>query len=85
MFTINVDKECGCFKRSMYDNNQGFNDKDTALIEATSMLRTMNEEFRQKHEFVLSEEGNTFQIVMSARPQEAGQSSGGCCGGGHCG
>jgi hypothetical protein len=84
MFTINVDKECGCFKRSMYENNQGFQDKDTALIEASSMLRTMNEDFCQKHEFSLSEEGNNFQISMSARPQEAGQ-SGGCCGGGHCG
>jgi len=37
MFTINVDKECGCFKRSMYENNQGFHDKDTALTEATTM------------------------------------------------
>jgi hypothetical protein len=85
MFTINVDKECGCFKRSMYENNQDFHDKDAALIEATSMLRTMNEEFCQKHEFVLAESGNTFQISMSARAQEGTASSGGCCGGGHCG
>jgi len=84
MFTINVDKECGCFKRSMYENNQGFHDKDTALIEAGNMLRTMNEDFCQKHEFALAEDGNTFQISMSAKPQEAGK-SGGCCGGGHCG
>jgi len=83
MFTISVDKECGCFKRSMYENNQSFHDKDTALIEATTMLRTMNEDFCQKHEFALAENGNTFQVTMSARPQEAGQ-SGGCCGGG-CG
>ena len=85
MFTINIDKECGCFKRSMYENNQGFQDKDAALIEATTMLRTMNEEFCKKHEFALAENGNTFQIAMSARPQDASQSSGGCCGGGHCG
>jgi len=84
MFTINVDKECGCFKRSMYENNQRFHDKDTALIEAGNMLRTMNEDFCQKHEFALAEDGNTFQISMSARPQET-EKSGGCCGGGHCG
>ena len=84
MFTINVDKECGCFKRSMYDNNQGFQDKDTALIEATTMLKTMNEEVCKKHEFALLEDGNTFQISMSARPQDGTASSGGCCGGGHC-
>jgi len=84
MFTINVDKECGCFKRSMYENDQSFHDKDAALIEAGNMLRTMNEDFCQKHEFSLSENGNNFQISMSARPEEAGK-SGGCCGGGHCG
>jgi len=48
------------------------------------MLRTMNEDFCQKHEFALSEDGNNFQISMSARAQEA-EKSGGCCGGGHCG
>ena len=84
MFTISIDKECGCFKRSMYENNQSFHDKDTALIEAGNMLRTMNEDFCQKHEFALSEDGNNFQISMSARAQEA-EKSGGCCGGGYCG
>ena len=85
MFTINVDKECGCFKRSMYENNQNFSSKDAALIEAQSMLDTMNNEFCKKHEFALIEAGDTFQINMSARPQEGEASSGGCCGGGHCG
>jgi hypothetical protein len=83
MFTINVDKECGCFKRSMYENDQKFYSKDSALIEAQSMLRTMNEEFCQKHEFTLSENGDNFSIAMSVRAQEASK-SGGCCGGGHC-
>ena len=85
MFTINVDKECGCFKRSMYENDQSFHDKDSALIEAQSMLSTMNEDFCQKHEFTLSENGENFSIAMNARPQEGTASSGGCCGGGHCG
>jgi hypothetical protein len=71
MFTINIDKESGCFKRSMNKNNQGSHDKDTALIEATAMLSTMNEEFGKKHEFALAENGNTFQITMTARPQQA--------------
>ncbi|SFZ99047.1 hypothetical protein MNB_SV-5-961 [hydrothermal vent metagenome] len=77
MFTINVDKECGCFKRSMYENNQMFHDKDTALIEATTMLRTMNEDFCNKHEFSLSENGETFQVIMSAKSQDQSISSGG--------
>ena len=77
MFTINVDKECGCFKRSMYENNQSFHDKDTALIEASAMLRTMNEDFCNKHEFALAENGDTFQVTMSARPQDGAAKSGG--------
>jgi len=85
MFTINVDKECGCFKRSMYENNQNFTSKDAALIEAQAMVQTMNEEFCKKHEFALSGNGATFSIAMSARPQDGTESSGGCCGGGHCG
>ena len=34
MFTINVEKECGCFKRSAYDNNMSFESKDDALLQA---------------------------------------------------
>jgi len=85
MFTINVDKECGCFKRSMYENNQNFTSKNAALIEAQAMVQTMNEEFCKKHEFALSENGATFSIAMSVSPQDGTESSGGCCGGGHCG
>ncbi len=84
MFTINIDKECGCFKRSMYENNQNFHSKDSALIEAQSMVRTTNEDFCQKHEFTLSENGENFSIAMNPRPQAEGEKSGECCGGGHC-
>ncbi len=62
-----------------------FSLKDSALIEAQSILRTMNEDFCQKHEFTLSENGENFSITMNARPQEEGEKSDGCCGGGHCG
>ena len=31
MFTINIDKECGCFKKSDFKNNKGFENKDDAL------------------------------------------------------
>ncbi len=81
MFTINVDKECGCFRKSAYDNNMGFDSKDDALIQAQSMVNHMNTKFCQTHEFMLSENGQNFSIAMHPR-QKA--SSGGCCGGGHC-
>jgi hypothetical protein len=80
MYTINVDKECGCFKRSAYENNMEFKSKDDALMQANLMITYMNSKFCGKHGFELAENGNIFQITMG-EPQ---QNSGRCCGGGHC-
>jgi len=79
MYTINIDKECGCFKRSGLENNMTFESNDDALMQATSMKNKMNDEFCGKHDFAMVEDGNTFQISMQAPAP-----SGGCCGGGHC-
>ena len=84
MFTINIDKECGCFNRSNMKNNTTFESKDDALIEAKKMETFMNAKFCQRHRFTLSEQGENFQIAMNDRPKPAGATSGGCCGGGHC-
>jgi hypothetical protein len=81
MFTINIDKECGCFKKSGFTNNASFGSNDDALIKANSMLTHMNEKFCSQHAFALAEDGNTFQISMV---QKAPAASSGCCGGGHC-
>lgn len=78
MFTISVDKECGCFKKSDYTNNTTVESKDDALIEAQSMVNHMNTNFCQKHDFTLREEGNNFVISVNERAKS------GCCGGGHC-
>ena len=37
MFTIQVTKECGCFKKSSYENNMQFDNKDDALLQAKLM------------------------------------------------
>jgi len=81
MFTICVDKECGCFKRSAFENNMNFASKDDALIQAKMMVEHMNTKFCQKHEFALSEDGSNFNIALDMRAQPA---KSGCCGGGHC-
>ncbi len=80
MFTIQVEKECGCFRKSNFENNISFDSKDDALIEATKMTATMNSDFCKKHEFVAVENGDSFLI----RVDERVKSNGGCCGGGHC-
>jgi len=81
MFTINIENECGCFKRSEFQNNMQFESKDDALVQALEMQNHMNENFCQKHEFKLNEDGQNFNIGVSMKPRA---SSGGCCGGGHC-
>jgi uncharacterized protein (DUF2249 family) len=80
MYTINVNKECGCFKKSEFDNNMTFTSKDDALLQAQLMSNHMNNKFCGKHGFELVENGDTFQISMKQEEQQ----SGGCCGGGHC-
>jgi len=80
MFTISVDKECGCFKKSDFENNTTESTKDDALLKAQHMVNYMNDEFCQKHSFTLREDGNTFAISMDKK-EEAHT---GCCGGGHC-
>ncbi len=83
MFTINITKECGCFKKSAYENNMTFENKDDALLQAKLMENHMNQKFCQKHLFWVEEEGrNTFRINVEEKPKKT--KSGGCCGGGHC-
>ncbi len=81
MFTISIDKECGCFKKSDFQNNKSHESKDDALLEAQYMVNYMNNEFCQKHDFTLREEGNKFSISMNNQEKPAHT---GCCGGGHC-
>ena len=80
MSIIVVDKECGCFKKSAYENNMSFTSKDDALIQAKLMVDHMNTKFCAKHDFALSENGDNFLIAVN----QAEKNSGGCCGGGHC-
>lgn len=82
MATINIDRECGCFRKSDLENNQSFESKDDALMEAQAMVNHMNSQFCKKHAFTLSESGDNFSITMD-QPAPAAP-SGGCCGGGHC-
>ena len=78
MFTVKIEKECGCFKKSDFTNNMEFASKDDALIQALNMTKEMNQDFCQKHEFEVAENGATFMISVDERGKS------GCCGGGHC-
>ncbi len=77
MFTVKVSKECGCFKKSDFENNAEYVDKDEALMQAQKMTKIMNDDFCQKHNFTLIEDGSSFTIEVAERGSS-------CCGGGHC-
>ncbi len=80
MFTITIEKECGCFNKSDLNNHMRLASKDDALIKAQEVAHHMNTNFCQKHEFVLFEDGNNFSITVDERAK----AHSGCCGGGHC-
>jgi len=82
MFTINVEKECGCFKKSDFQNNMQFESKDDALMQAKLMESHMNQKFCQKHHFYTEDKDDQIIIHVEERPKE--ENAGGCCGGGHC-
>jgi len=81
MAKINVELECGCFKKSDYENGREFASKEEALQEAKLMESYMNQNFCQKHIFSVVEKGEDIHIAVELKPKE---STGGCCGGGEC-
>jgi len=64
MFKIVVEKECGCFKRSDFENNVAVESKDEALAKSLEMVNYMNEEFCGKHKFKVEEAEDSFVIKM---------------------
>jgi len=78
MFTVSVEKECGCFRKSGLENNKQFENKDDALIDAMNRAKEMNQEFCQKHAFHVVESGDVILIKVDDRVKSS------CCGGGHC-
>ena len=81
MYSVIVEKECGCFKRSEYQKEKSFENRDDAFLYSKALEELMNEEFCKKHLFFAQATSNTdFIIKVADNPR-----GGGCCGGGHCG
>jgi len=64
MYNVTVPQQCGCFKRSDFQESQSFESKDEALLEASDMAKSMNDTFCKKHAFTVIEEGNDFVIAL---------------------
>lgn len=64
MTTIEIEKECGCFRKSGLSLSQTFDTKSQALNVAQSMVDEMNEIFCQKHLFSIVEEEHKLIIKV---------------------
>ena len=63
MFTVQMEKECGCFKKSEYTNGNTFPTQQDAYKYANIVAELMNEEFCGKHTFYAQKaEGDNFVI-----------------------
>ncbi len=64
MITLKMEKQCGCFKKSDFKDEQTFETKEEALKEAVAMCEDMNETFCQKHNFTVIEDGDILMIKV---------------------
>ena len=66
MYTVEMEKECECFEKSEYSNNNTFPTQREAYQYANILAELMNEEFCSKHTFIAEpDENDTFVIRVS--------------------
>ena len=81
MYTVQMEKECGCFQKSEYSNNTTFETQQDAYNYANIVAELMNEEFCSKHTFYSEPgEGDSFVIRVALNvTQVSGCSTGVSC------
>ena len=65
MITLEMEKQCGCFKKSDFQALQRFDTKEQAHKVATAMCEEMSENFCQKHNFTIEKNGDTLLIKVA--------------------
>ena len=66
MYTVTMQEECACFKKSEYTNNNTFSTRQEAYQYANILAELMNEEFCSKHTFYSQvAEGNNFVVRVA--------------------
>lgn len=81
MYTVHMEHECGCFKRSEFESNKSFATQKDAYAYANIAAELMNEEFCKSHHFFsqITDE-NSFVIRVAQNPNAGSCSTGGGCG-----
>ncbi|WP_151901036.1 hypothetical protein MLC52_02165 [Sulfurimonas sp. NW15] len=70
MYTIEIDKECSCFKKSGFENNMTFDSREDMINKARVLECRMNQEFCMKHFFQAVDYGDKIIIHSTVRPVE---------------
>lgn len=70
MYTVHIENECACFKKSGFENNQTFKDKADAQLKAKVLECRMNQEFCHKHYFEAEDRGDQIIIGSILRPED---------------
>ncbi len=68
MYTIEVEDECACFKKSGLENNITFDTREDAHMKAKILECRMNQEFCLKHYFTAVDYGEKIVIKKMVRP-----------------
>jgi len=64
MATVRVERACGCFKNSDYEQEMNFETIDQALEKANMMCIEMNEDFCHKHKFTAHYDESTGEVLI---------------------
>jgi hypothetical protein len=65
MYTVTIEEECKCFKKSEYSKSKTFDTQKDAYQYANILVELMNEEFCSQHTFSSQRvEGSNFLITM---------------------
>lgn len=70
MYTVHVENECRCFKKSSFINDEAFKDKADAQMQAKIIECKMNQEFCHTHMFVAEDMGDKIVIHSHVREDD---------------
>lgn len=81
MYTVQIEHQCGCFKKSEYKAEKSFDNQSDAYNYSKIVCELMNEEFCQKHYFFAQKlADHSFMIRVTDNPNASSCSTGGSCG-----